>query len=151
MAKLSNRWKILIAFGIGVIATGTFNLLSEPLVTANITDEMLDARSDGIISAQQKEITRLREIIQRLSRESGIEVTDKELKGTITCTTHNDCPSIASVCSENTCQPLKNPKCSCGANNQYVICISQNGTGNEARTVDCGDGVCTDDGAPRCI
>ena len=149
MPRLSNKWKVVIAFGIGVVVTTALSPFAGNSA-ATVTEAMLDARSNGVIEAQQKEIERLRAMIQKMSKESGIQVTEQELKGSGTCTTHSDCPSIASVCVQNTCQNLQDPLCECGHNGKYVICVSENGNGNEARTVSCGDGTCSDTPSPHC-
>ena len=151
MKHLHTRWKVLIAFATGAVGMLLLNTFTPVSINASISEEILNIRSEGVIQTQQKEIERLRAMVQKLGRQSGISVSEQELKGSSTCTTHNDCPSIASVCVQNTCQTLQDPLCECGLDNKYVICISQNGEGNEARTVSCGDGMCAADGTPRCV
>ena len=158
MKQMKHAWhKFRFVGGVltgAVIAMYALGALGNPL-TANLSEDALDVRTNGVIRTQQQEIKRLRAELRQLkaqlvhSKESvtTVKVQDPNI---VTCSSHNDCPAINMVCQSNVCQVLKDPICRCqtGNNGEYVLCVAQDGM--QARTVDCGSNSCTDDPYPRC-
>ena len=75
MRNLHPRWKILLAFGIGVIGTLFVTALTPNSLNATVSEEMLNIRSEGVIQTQQQEIERLRTMLQTMGKQSGIPVS----------------------------------------------------------------------------
>jgi hypothetical protein len=150
---LSHRWKIGIAFCVGCITAFSISYGTSNPFTADITSEVLDARSNGVIETQEKEIARLRSVIVELSQKYDFpldSINTVEQKNE--CSSHDDCQSIAQVCKDNACTDLVDPVCTCNSTetSTFVQCISENGEGNEARTMLCENG-CASDPAPHCV
>lgn len=143
-----------LAFIGGALCMLIWSSMTGTGATANLSESQLDARSNGVISTQREEITRLRRIIQESNcSEAAAPVnTNQATTGGVSCTTHNDCPGIDVVCQNSFCKELNDPACACqtGANGDYVLCISDQGAGAQARTTSCGDGVCNPLPEPNC-
>lgn len=155
------------------LATGAFLMLiitssmGNPL-SANISEEELNIRSNSVIKTQQEEIKRLRTELRAavnststtnsissnstsstfLSSSSQASTIDQQKA----CKTHTDCPAINMVCQSGSCRVLQDPACACmeGINGAYVLCIENQGEGPAARTVECGNDYCTEEPFPRC-
>lgn len=163
--KIPKKAQLPLAFIGGVIAMLLWSTATTTgTLSANLTEAQLDARANGVIKTQKEEIARLRRIIQETSFEKPaavnaainnnpaetMPVAQKSVRG---CVTHNDCIGIDVVCSNAVCKELRNPACGCQSNENgdYVLCISDDGSGNEARITNCDGKTCTDLPEPTCI
>jgi hypothetical protein len=150
-------------FGWGMLAGALIMLIitsitSTPL-TANISDEALTVRSNGVIKTQLEEIKRLRALLQTneetntTSENQNTPSSNAVTNIANSCTTHNDCSSITSICQAGTCQALQNPSCACvqGGEGMYILCVANEGLGTGARTISCGSNTCIEDPTPHCV
>lgn len=154
--------KYLFGWGMltGALLVFIFTSATNQPITANITDEALSIRSNGVIKTQLEEIQRLRTLLRSEQTESttaaevnAVNTTVQTTTNARSCTTHNDCPAINMVCQAGTCQTLQNPSCACmqGTAGKYILCVEDDGASMAARTVSCGTYDCIEDPLPRCV
>lgn len=154
-------WGLATGCLLMLIATSS---MDNPL-SANITEEDLNIRSNSVIKTQQEEIKRLRTELRAAVNSDDAKVTSSSVSSNSSvtqqssvidqqkqCSTHSDCAAINMVCQSGSCRVLVDPACACmeGVNGAYVLCIENQGDGPAARTVECGNNYCTEEPSPRC-
>ena len=149
LSPLALQKKFPVGLGIvyGILITVLLPIMSHNILGQIAPTEELNP-TNGTIKTYQNEIARLRRIIQNGECKNPAALTAIEE----TCTVQDDCKNMDTVCKDSVCVPLIKPLCSCmqGNTNAYILCVSENGQGKEARTISCGTNACNSSPSPHC-